>query len=490
MEGKKEDLDTKIGQLLQLTHDADTSSPAERREQADYQRLEDLSVTTTSGDTLVIVKFPPGNFVNCHGWKWETKEFFMDSQQLLATGSSVFAEKLSPEGQVHARRCLDRDAKPHLYAKYILNLTPPVEGDELAAQVAQLSLSEGVRDWWKQHFVSNISQFLVYGHDDICPQHIEALISEAGVNVRRHEYLMGIASLTCPTTREIADYCPIRHRAAILRLLLAIAHGELVLNSAPRTVTMAVVAKTLDCANVVTDSVLSWLIAEPNQNFIDINPEEALNISWMLQLPAVARVAFRVLVVERAVDILGMNMTGDTNRQRLSVFGRPRGTVGEEPETCIQHAAQRLGQRVEELLTRLKSDDVHTFLGISEWPDDNPDMCRRLRNYIHRIVELAEVKPIGFGCDMTLYDKNRSRYAPVTDFVPTKIVYQAFTSAQRILTSPFWCELSKLADSYETMERYFREELKPSARLFDSTTPETQQPDAEFDIYGCLPSSR
>jgi hypothetical protein len=69
MADQKDNIGTRVAQLLQVVPDDYTSTLAEKREQADYRQLEDLSVTTTSGDTLVIVKFPPGNFVNCHGWK-------------------------------------------------------------------------------------------------------------------------------------------------------------------------------------------------------------------------------------------------------------------------------------------------------------------------------------------------------------------------------------------------------------------------------------
>jgi hypothetical protein len=176
----------------------------------------------------------------------------MDSKQLLATGSSIFRGKLSPEGQLQEKRRLNRDGRLHVYAQYVLDLTPPDEGDESASQVAQLSLSEGVRDWWRSHFALNVSRYLVSGHDDICNQHIEALISEtkaeAGANANDN---IDIGSVEYSTLRNIADYCPIRHRAAILRLLLTISCGDLVLNSAPRTATIAVVARALDCENVV-----------------------------------------------------------------------------------------------------------------------------------------------------------------------------------------------------------------------------------------------
>lgn len=64
MAGKPDRLTNKIKQLLQITLVDDNNAQADERQQAD-QRLQALSVKTTSGDTLVIVRFPTGDFVDC-----------------------------------------------------------------------------------------------------------------------------------------------------------------------------------------------------------------------------------------------------------------------------------------------------------------------------------------------------------------------------------------------------------------------------------------
>ncbi|KAI0099971.1 hypothetical protein GGR51DRAFT_534377, partial [Nemania sp. FL0031] len=471
MADRPDGLDVKIEQLLQATLHI---GPENRREQADVEYMGNLNVTTTSGDTLVIVEFPAGNnSVNCHGRQWETMEFLMESQQLLATGSSVFAEKLSPEGQAQARRRLDRDGKSHVHTRYVLNLTPPEEGDVLASQVAQMSLSDGVRNWWQSHFILRVSEYLVSGHDDVCPQHIEAMLSEHKIEEEHRGYkddTVSIGGLECPPSRQIADYCPIRHRAAILRLLMAILQGELVLNSAPRVATIAVVAKSLDCKRVVADFVLTWLMAELNQNFIDINTEDALTMAWTLKIPAVTYVTFRLLVVEKAIEILDRNRA-EVAKKRLSIFERPRGSVGEEPETCIQHAAQRLAQRAEQVLTQLRSDDVHTYLGLTQFPEDNPLLCQKILRYIHSIVDAARTQTMEFKFTVQ-YDRNRSRYTSKNDLLPTDRIYQGLSPAQRVLTSYFWRSLFMLASSYDLLDAHFGEphvELPPSSSIgFDA----------------------
>jgi hypothetical protein len=128
-----------------------------------------------------------------------------------------------------------------------------MEGDESAYNVTQLSLSEGVRDWWRYYDICHVSRYLVSGHDDNCPHHIDIPVSGYKTPPGRggSPAPIDLDDLDYPEARKILDYCPIRHRAAILRLLMAICHGELVLNSAPRVATMSVIAKSLDCIRVV-----------------------------------------------------------------------------------------------------------------------------------------------------------------------------------------------------------------------------------------------
>ncbi|KAI1175081.1 hypothetical protein F4777DRAFT_346466 [Nemania sp. FL0916] len=460
MAGGTDDLDAKIGQLLLITPSID-QAPSVDRENNDFLRLQNLGVGTTTGDTLVIVKFPTGNYVNCCGNQWTTKEFLMNSYQLLGTGSSVFAEKLSPEAQAQARRRLARSNRTYPQTPFVLDLTPPIEGDESASLVAQLSLSNGIRNWWQSYSVFTVSAYLVLGHDDVCPQHFDVLLSGIGSPDPRtkNEEPIDIDSIEYPVSRRIDDYCPIRHRAAILRLLIAISQGELVLNSAPRTASIAVVAKALDCVGVVTDSVLSWFIAEPNQNFISNNAEDALQIAWMLEIPSVARVAFRILVTEKAIEILSKHSGANTNNShnQPSVFGRPRGTVDEEPETCIQHAAQRLAQRAEEVSTGLLPNNIHKFLRLLLWPEGDANLCQLLHQYMNHVV----LEAAGFDLDMSVQDRYRASYEPVGKLTPTRDIYLQLQPAQRVLTVCFWRMLEKHAHSVPLFERFFTARYYP-----------------------------
>ncbi|TGJ84910.1 hypothetical protein E0Z10_g3822 [Xylaria hypoxylon] len=427
-------LDVAVNRLEQEIPKNEHEFSAYIRHQGDRQRLQQLSIATTSGDTLVIVKFPAGDFIDCNREKWETKKFLMESEQLLMTGSSVFAEALSPNGQARTRRRLNCNYESY---RYVLDLTPQIEGDESASEVAELSLSDGVREWWRSHYIVYVSKQLVYGHDDNCPRHLVKLLLEDGT----------ANELDIPQLENIFDYCPIRHRVAILRLLMAIRQGDLILNSAARTATMAVIAKHFDCVDVVKDHILTWLVVEPNQKFIEINAEDALKYAWILKLVDVARVAFQILVVERAVEILETKKSGIVNKGRQSIFGRPRGSVTDEQETCIQYAAQSLIQRAEDLWGRLLSDDVNAYLGITHWPREE-DHGGLVCNYMRGIVNDAATTPnTDMEPAMEEHDRTRALYVLGTDVASTKAIYAELSPTQRILTSYFWNSFSKLATS-------------------------------------------
>ncbi|KAI0972694.1 hypothetical protein F4678DRAFT_48803 [Xylaria arbuscula] len=413
---------------------------ADRRQEEDCLLLQTLSVSNTSGDTLVIVRFPAGDFFSCSGHKWETKEFLMDSEKLLATGSSVFSRLLSPKAQAQTRRHFNDSYGIH---KYILDLTPQIEGDGSASEIVKLSLSDGVINWWRSHFVSKVSKSLVSGHDDNCPYHFAEFLSEDKDfgKFRQVDDPVDIGQLQPSRLRKILDYCPIRHRAAILRLLMAICHGDLILNSAPRLVTMAVVAKRFDCVNVVRDHVLTWLMVEPNHNFIDINAEDAFNVAWMLELPAIARVAFQILVVERAIEVPTNKQIGNINKQRLSIFGRPRGSLTDEQETCIQHAALKQRQRAEDEFKRLRSNDVYAYLGVKEYPLYDIELCIKFRaNMRQSVHDAITLKTNDTPHNMVLEDndKNRARFVPAAELVLTREIYTELRPAQCILTRYFW----------------------------------------------------
>lgn len=238
-------------------------SPRERREANDLLRVAWPQLhCKDGGDTQVIVEYPSFSARSCQDILWTRADFRMNSLDLLATGSTVFKTLFSDANQRRFRRQHQSDPPKTDDVRYILDLTPSLEGDDAAFLVGELSLPAGVRDWWmaKERFGASIS--LVSGHDDDCHDHdnipfncqTSADWNPEGLEPltdKKYRITLELQHvLNCPA-REIRDYCEIRHRVNIVRLLLTIAGYDLVLNSAARVFTLVALAKQFDVVNLI-----------------------------------------------------------------------------------------------------------------------------------------------------------------------------------------------------------------------------------------------
>lgn len=205
----------------------------------------------------------------------------------------------------------------------------------------------------------------------------------------------------------------------------------------------------------------------------------------MVELRSVTRMAFRVLVVERAVEILDNKRAVNNNKAQPSIVGRTRGSVTDEQETCIQHAAQKLAQRAGSLYAQLMSDDVNTHLGITAWPASSRDLCHALRTYIREILSdaMANTNDTDENIDSIMgeYDRSRAQYVPTADYVSTKDVYLGLSPTQRILTCAFWRRFSALAGVPEKLHDHVSLEITELPQRPDKTEPEAQQSPVMFD---------
>lgn len=102
----------------------------------------------TSGDTLVFVKYPQdGNYFNPAGLDNLNQPHRVHSSRLLATGSEKFKKLFEPTYQYRILRRLKLVNRLPSGVKYVLDLTPPDEGDEAVELTANLSCSYGIRMW-------------------------------------------------------------------------------------------------------------------------------------------------------------------------------------------------------------------------------------------------------------------------------------------------------------------------------------------------------
>lgn len=285
------------------------------------------------GDTLALINFPNNQpAYDPSGFQLSTVHR-VHSEKLLATGSRVFREKLESEWLNH-RAAKKAGVFPTLPEgiKYVIDLTPPEEGDDALELTANLSCSPGIRNWYNAELRLGVSRNLVAGKDEstmrqeafsqpTSPTKVsnrdmgengEPSVSELSTAVtsilngetRGIMYVgvipdqgprdlsqradrnavdingeppgdvghgerasvnglgrdgeatgLGDAKHNVPVLHdEVLDYCPIRHRAGIERLLQVIEGKNPRLDSAPKMWTLAVLAKYFDCACVAVSS--------------------------------------------------------------------------------------------------------------------------------------------------------------------------------------------------------------------------------------------
>lgn len=369
---------------------------ARMRRQHEFDQLHSPGKLLSQGDTLVFIDFPPlvqGKRVmfDCDGVPFVSQQVRVHSEKLLATDSSKFRDMLNPTYQfriLRRRKLVNRLPEG---VKYLLDLTPPSEGDELVFQMTELSLTPGIANWWKSYRLHDVPYWLVKGHDDVCNCESNSQAGkgssysgqlEAGSTI---DGLTG--SVTLPPTVEllkqlkarrsrldvngpphfdIPDYCPVRHCNSILRLLMHIEGHQCTFDSAPRVWTTLGVAKILDCPRILIDSVTTWLHQESNIKFIEVLPEEALQIGFALQAPAVAESAFRILVNELALE-QAADPTSNLLNKNATIFGRTKGDAGDELNNLIQHAARAIVDRMSMVLRTLRDPNLIDTWELPEW---------------------------------------------------------------------------------------------------------------------------
>jgi len=121
------------------------------------------------GDTMVFIKYPEGNIIyDSAGYKLSTTARRVHSDKLLATGSEEFKKLLSDRLQQKFKRrhgFLTSPLPPGI--NYILDLTPPEEGEELVDIIAALSCSQGIRHWYATAKRWGNKQSFVGGKDEV-----------------------------------------------------------------------------------------------------------------------------------------------------------------------------------------------------------------------------------------------------------------------------------------------------------------------------------
>ncbi|KAL2120782.1 hypothetical protein VTJ04DRAFT_4809 [Mycothermus thermophilus] len=446
--------------------------------------------TRNDGDVLAIITFPKDSksALACDGEPWHDIRLRMSSEKLRGLGSKVINDMFSPRAQARFRRRHKLDTLPS-GVDYVLDFTPPVEGPELADLTAALWLPRVVKIWFLAGlFIPNgilcgvpnapsrpladkaVGAVLTLGHDDVCKAGAcFTLLGDWEPNTDRN--IPGIfednpssAIRHIPEWRKVDDYCPIRHRVAIARVLKAINGEDLLLNSAVRMWTVAQVALSLEVPQIVVDPVTQWLVAPPNTKFIEICPERAFQLAYLLKIPSVLVAAFRILVNELAVDYAHPNP--GPGRPPLTWAQRRRDEYGDYPSDPVEYASRAMVERMNANYQLLLSDDLFDLLpgDNKEWKklkyygtliaDLDPqhllvkrynDLLAALKTAMRHWVNKA-LKPHSLSSGLyakmeSLLEHQRRHYIPAAEYKSLFELYLALHPQQRILTPFFWSHL-------------------------------------------------
>ncbi|KJZ77966.1 hypothetical protein HIM_02603 [Hirsutella minnesotensis 3608] len=464
------------------------------------------------GDTLVYVDLPdpPRNAkkqADCHNIAYRSHSFLVHSDKLLATGSPKFEAMLRPSYQLKLQSRRKMSNKLPEGVRYILDLTPPSEGDELVFQMTELSLTPGIMKWWSSYKFHNVDPSLVSGHDDVCscrrlsrgslefdsdeefgPKCRDAPKSPRNGSVKstklRDQGESEDAAPSCPPTprqleemrdggdrsiydtppfRNIPDYCPVRHRNTIIRLMLLIEGRGVLIDSASRMWTLVALAKIFDCTSVVRHHVVQWIINGSNARFIEVLPEETLRVGFALENEQLTQCAFRILVNELALSEAATDQVQYRDR-RTTLLGRRLGDCGDELDNIIQHAARALVERVSLIRTQLCSPDLFDIWELQEWRKlrklqavlashkgksfaDALQTLERLMKALPRAVTLFLDDAVKY-CDQdhtTLWsmDADRATYVLPQDFEKLSQIMPKLNPTQKLLCPFVWNDLGE-----------------------------------------------
>ena len=322
----------------------------------------------------------------------------MQMEKFTILNSAYFNKAFGPTAQyrvVHRRGLVGRLPDS---IKYVLDLTPPTEGDYAAYLTAELCCPEGVRKWYQAGQRWNISSKLIGGQEEYAApfrMRQESAQKVGDDSASSGTAVMGVERAVPPAvsvdlkmsqvtgehqvddshhpTIELKndrkdkhiplEYSPVRHRSAIERVLHAAVEGlDPQIDSAPKLWTTFAVAKHYSIKHsLLDDYIVRWLRANPNSYFLEVLPEIALRISDGLECSELCRDTFAILVGEEALANVYRCRGPGALRAGRSVHGRKREDLPESYQTRVEYASKAFMERITVDFTTL-ADERMTWL--------------------------------------------------------------------------------------------------------------------------------
>lgn len=135
------------------------------------QALEMPVVRDPKGDTCVYIDAPPkqpeqGADAYERYTRRSREPFIVNSEALTRMNSPVIAKMFGPTEQYRTIRRRKLFNKLPIGVRFVIDLTPPSEGEEAVSLTASLCCSEGVRRWYQSHCIWRISPQQVGGEEE------------------------------------------------------------------------------------------------------------------------------------------------------------------------------------------------------------------------------------------------------------------------------------------------------------------------------------
>ncbi|MCJ1275778.1 hypothetical protein MMC21_003581 [Puttea exsequens] len=482
------------------------SEPEPHKRISIEDRIKDLTMRPISelslvqdptGDTWVFIDAPPKqpeqDHVDYNQYTRHCEKPILMSKDTLTRFSPFFAKFYQPTAQhrIVRRKNVVKDLRASSQVKYVIDLTPPVEGDDQVYLMTELSCSKGIRLWHQASEIWRVSLGLVGGQDEYTtPNEPVSYMPSSATRVTRTDnvkmafgqegaVLNASNSASTKTTKSnpmTLEYSPIRHHSAIERVLAALRGQDPRLNSAPKVWTTFAVAKYFEIKHSpLDDYLIRWLRAYPNSYFLEVLPEASLKIGDGLENYDLARDAYAILVGEEALEN-HRRARKSALKSKQTTFGRNKEDLSEDLHTRIEYASKSFTERINNEFADFTGNGMH-------WIDKLPEFkilasyqhpkikntVKELQNMLKDYVRGAIYKVLCSNYDKVLgpqlpYPGGHDRVPPVDG----TNVWTNLTLEERIFTRTFWNLLQTFSLFSGTSNFDIREDVYENSNLKQS----------------------
>ncbi|MCJ1465879.1 hypothetical protein MMC07_004498 [Pseudocyphellaria aurata] len=377
-------------------------------------------------------------------------------KETLLSFNSPFFDNLfgsTYQHRIRRRRHLVGNLPEHV--KYVIDLTPPSDGDDAVDLMTEICCPEGVRKWFLANQRWAISKSLIGGEDEYMASSQEskrftANLSTSGVwnDGVGYSPSPGFVNSQGVLAPLPVEYSSVRHRSGIERVLAAMQGLDPQLDSAPKVWTTFAVARHFGLTHSpLNDYIIRWIRAFPNTYFLEVNPEVSLKIADGLQCHDLCRDVFAILVGEEALATTRRN-NDSAFGTRATVHGRKRGDLSETYQTRIEYASKAFVERVTAEFSFLVDKDMSWLDSVPAFSKlvSNGQLSADAANRTSDVEEKLKICVRGaiyklLATNFTnMLDADQARFGNDILFpnIPWEYIWKSLPSRERLLTRSFW----------------------------------------------------